>query len=261
MAAEPGVLVTRPEGQADKLMQGLRAAGLRPIHLPLLRIEALDPLPGEMRQRVQDLDLYDHVLFISANAARIGTACLEEFWPQWPAGQRYWAVGQSTAEVLEAKGLQVDRPESDMSSEGLLAMPGLADLSGQRSLIVRGEGGREHLAQVLTERGARVDALVCYRREPADYEAAALTEQIGDAPVDIVLISSGEGVETLTRLLRRGEHTNLARATLFAPSQRVAALATDLGWKQVETVENASDRAMLAAAKQWRDARFRETQL
>lgn len=260
MAADPVVLVTRPEGQADKLMQGLRAVGCRPVHLPLLRIESIDPLPGEMRQRVQDLDLYDHVLFISANAARIGVACLEDFWPQWPAGQRYWAVGQSTAEVLEAEGLQVDRPETDMSSEGLLAMPGLADLQNQRCLIVRGEGGREHLAQVLAERGARVDALVCYRRAPVDYEAWDLSARMGDEGVDLVLISSGEGVEILSRLLSNREHTNLTRATLFAPSDRVASLATDLGWQRVETVENASDSAMLAATKRWRDARFRETE-
>jgi uroporphyrinogen-III synthase len=258
MRAEPGVLVTRPEGQADGLIRGLQAAGCRPVHLPLLRIEAIDPLPGPMRQIVQDLDRYDHVLFISANAARCGLACLDEFWPQGPAGQRYWAVGQSTAAVLEARGLEVDRPESDMTSEGLLAMPGLADLRNQRCLIVRGEGGREHLAAELRKRGAQVDALVCYRRAAMEHDTQELKARIGDQPVDVVLISSGEGVEHLSRLLRNREQSNLAGATLFAPSDRVAALARDLGWPRVRAVENASDAAMLAAVKQWRDARLRE---
>lgn len=258
MAAEPGVLVTRPEGQADNLIRGLQAAGYRALHLPLLRVDAINPLPGLMRQRVQDLDLYDHVLFISANAARHGLSCLEAFWPQWPVGQRYWAVGASTAAVLEAHGLAVGRPAVDMSSEGLLALPGLADLGGQRCLIVRGEGGREHLASVLRERGAEVDSLVCYRREPVEHDARELRARVGDRPVDIVLISSGEGVEHLSRLLQNGEPSTLTNATLFAPSERVAALATDLGWPRVETVENASDAAMLAAVEQWREASLRE---
>lgn len=261
MAAEPGVLVTRPEGQADTLMQGLRRAGCRPLHLPLLSIEALKPLPGVMRQRVQDLDLYDHVLFISANAARIGLACLEDYWPQWPDGQRYWAVGKSTADVLESRGLRVIWPASDMSSEGLLALPGLSDLAGQRCLIVRGEGGRTYLADGLGERGAEVDALVCYRRQAVTYSDDSLRERLGNGSVEAVMISSGEGLEILTRLLQNREHTNLARATLFAPSERVANLASELGWLSVRTVENASDSAMLAAAEQWRDAYFREIQI
>ena len=261
MAAEPRVLVTRPEGQADTLMQGLRRAGWCPIHLPLLRIEAIDPLPGAMRQRVQDLDLYNHVLFISANAARIGLACLEDFWPQWPDGQQYWAVGKSTADVLESRGLRVRRPVSDMSSEGLLALPGLANLAGQRCLVVRGEGGRTYLADVLGERGAEVDALVCYRREAVSYSEHSLRERLAEGSVEAVMISSGEGLEILTRLLQNRERTNLPRATLFAPSERVASLASELGWSSVQTVENASDSAMLAAAQQWRDAYFREIQI
>jgi uroporphyrinogen-III synthase len=261
MAAEPAVLVTRPEGQGAELMAGLRAIGCRPVHLPLLAIEAIDPLPGATRQRVLDLDRYDHVLFISANAARIGLARIEDLWPQLPVQQRYWAVGESTASVLEAAGLRVERPATDMSSEGLLAMPGLQDLTGQRCLIVRGEGGREHLANSLEERGAQVDALVCYRRRALAYDPAALDRRLGGESLDLVLISSGEGVEALSGLLRDREHTNLARATLLAPSQRVAALARDHGWQRVQTVANASDRAMLAAVQQWCEARLGETQL
>jgi len=261
MAAEPRVLVTRPEGQGAVLIEGLRAAGCRPVHLPLLAIEAIDPLPGVMRQRLLDLDRYDHVLFISANAARIGLASFEDFWPQLPAGQRYWAVGESTAAVLEGAGLRVERPQRDMTSEGLLALAGLQAVSGQRCLIVRGEGGREYLARTLEERGAAVDALVCYRRRPVVYDARDLDRRLGEEPLDVVLISSAEGLEALSGLLRGREHLNLPVATVFAPSDRVAAVARELGWERVRTVANASDREMLAAVQRSVAPGLGETQL
>ncbi|EED31586.1 uroporphyrinogen-III synthase [gamma proteobacterium NOR5-3] len=260
MTAEQRVLVTRPAGQADSLMCSLRNAGFTPLHMPMLTIEAIDPLPGVQRQRVLDLDRYEHVIFVSANAARLGMACLGDYWPQLPQGQIYWAVGESTALCLEAEGLQVTRPASDMSSEGLLAMPGLADLRSQQVLIVKGEGGRKFLEQQLRERGAKVDSLECYRRSFAEHDAKACRDVIAMPELALILISSGEGLERLSGLLQPREHTNLARTTLLVPSPRVAQQASQLGWERVEQAENASDAAMLAAATTWRKTHLGETQ-
>ncbi|MDP5054724.1 MAG: uroporphyrinogen-III synthase, partial [Congregibacter sp.] len=174
--------------------------------------------------------------------------------------QIYWAVGESTALCLEAEGLEVARPQSDMSSEGLLAMPGLADLHSQRILIVKGEGGRRFLQERLAQRGAKVDLLECYRRGFAQDTAGLCKDLIANPTLDLVLISSGEGLERLSSLLRPREHTNLAKVTLLVPSVRVAKQASQLGWTRVESAENASDSAMLAAAKSWRNAHLRETQ-
>ena len=260
MGAERRVLVTRPADQAAALVAALQDAGWQTLHLPLLHIEPIDPLPAALRQRIIDLDRYDHLVFVSANAARIGLACFGDFWPQWPAGQRCWAVGESTARVLEAAGLTVVRPESDMSSEGLLALPGLADLAGQRVLIVRGEGGRDLIATTLRERGAVVDGFACYRRAPVPHDAAEVVARLQATPVDLIMASSGEGLELLTGLLRPREHTTLAAITLLVPSPRVAALARELGWRRARTAENASDPAMLAAAQRCYEARPGETQ-
>lgn len=257
MGAEWRVLVTRPAGQADGLIDALREAGWQPRHLPLLYIEAIEPLDGVMRQRILDLDRYDHLIFVSANAARIGCERIEELWPQWPVGQRYWAVGRSTSQVLERAGLAADCPDGDMSSEGLLALPGLARVRDRRCLIVRGEGGRTKIADTLRGRGAVVDDLCCYRRRMVAHEAAELAA-VGEHCPDLILISSGEGIEQLSGLLKPREHTNLAGATLLVPSGRVAKVAEGLGWRDVQTVDNASDAAMLAAAEHWRRQRVRE---
>jgi uroporphyrinogen-III synthase len=256
----PRVLVTRPAGQADGLLAALRAGGWQVAHLPLIAIEALDPLPPAARQRILDLDRYAHVIFVSANAARIGLEHMLDLWPQWPAQQRYWAVGASTAATLEAAGLRADSPASDMSSEGLLAMPGLVDVGGEACLLVRGEGGRTKIADTLRERGARVDELPCYRRDAVEYGQADMDELLRGGPIDLLLVSSGEGLEQLSRLLRPREGTNLAGTTLIAPSPRVASRARELGWRRVDIAENASDQAMLLAAERWREQRPGETQ-
>lgn len=254
MGAEGRVLVTRPAGQADGLIRALREAGWQTRHLPLLFIEPIEPLDGVMRQRILDLDRYDHLIFVSANAARIGCERIEELWPQWPVGQHYWAVGRSTAQLLAQAGLAATCPEVDMSSEGLLALEGLDGIRGQRCLLVRGEGGRTLIAETLRERGAEVDDLCCYRRGVVEYDEEALAA-VRDGSPDLLLVSSGEGLERLSGLLKPREHTNLAGATLLVPSARVAKVAERLGWRDVQTVENASDVAMLAAVEQWRRRR------
>lgn len=260
MGARARVLVTRPAGQADALLAALESRGFVAEHLPMLAIEPIDPLPGAERQRVLDLDRYQHLIFISANAARIGLARIDEFWPQLPAGQRYWAVGASTAAVLAGAGLAAESPRSDMSSEGLLAMPGLADAQGQRILLIKGEGGRDLLARALRERGAGVDTLCCYRRAPVGHDAGRIRELVDGSGLDIILISSGEGLALLSGLLQPREHTNLAGTTLVVPSPRVATQAQELGWQHIVCAENASDDAMLAAITDWHEAQLGETQ-
>lgn len=260
MSVEPRVLVTRPAGQADTLLGALRDEGFATLHWPLLRIEALEPLPATERQKLLDLDRYDHLVFISGNAARMGLRCIDDYWPQYPLGQRYWAVGETTARVLRAAGLEVDAPEIDMSSEGLLAMAGLARIDGQRVLIFKGEGGRDYLRQQLGQRGARVDTLSCYRRGRETLDPAVCQEQLAREPVQLMMVSSGDGLEHLSGLLRPRENTNLTALSLIAPSARVAEQARELGWVHVAVADNASDAAMLAAAQAWREAYLGETE-
>ena len=255
MHAEQRVLVTRPAGQADGLIACLRDLGLAVTHLPMLVLETIDPLPGADRQRLLDLDNYDDLIFISANAAQYGVAAIRDYWPQFPVRQQYWAVGASTAAVLSAEGLTAQYPASNMSSEGLLALPGLQDPGERRMLIIKGEGGRDALRAALAGRGARVDTLSCYRRRAPDLDAAEYRDAWGDDPPQLLLVSSGEGLENLARLLSPGENTNVAHTTIIVPSARVAEQADALGWRDIRRAENASDAAVLVAVEAWlRDA-------
>ena len=51
--------------------------------------------------------------------------------------------------MLEKQGLTVSYPRERMSSEALLALPELKNITGKKALIVRGAGGREIIAEGL----------------------------------------------------------------------------------------------------------------
>lgn len=252
MAAEPRVLVTRPEGQAAPLLALLRQAGYQPIHQPLLTLVPLPTLPPEQRQHLLELDCYQHVIFISANAVRFGMNCIEDCWPQLPVGIRWYAIGGTTAALLAEHGVVPITPGDAMSSEGLLAVAELQQVAAQRVLIVKGEGGRTTLRDSLSQRGASVDELACYRRQCPELAPDALAEILRAGPIEAVLLSSGEGLQNLLTLLSRVESTKFRDICLVVPSTRVAGMAREAGFRQVSAAANASDAAMLAALQQWR---------
>jgi uroporphyrinogen-III synthase len=246
------VLVTRPAGESsDTLCAALKAAGYEVHSQPLLELHALAQIPAPQRQLVLQLDSYQHVIFISANAVRFGMALLEDYWPQLPAALNWYAIGAATADVLARHGIAAITPGSVMSSEGLLAVPALAHVRDQRALIVKGEGGRDTLATELTRRGAAVDELACYRRSRPKLSAGELAAKMAHWGIDVIMLSSGEGLANLQVLLSPAETTKLKHIGLIVPSQRVAQLAREAGFEQVVTAENASDVAMLRALQTW----------
>ena len=247
----PRVLVTRPAGQADSLCAAVEARGCKVYSQPLLELRPLASLSPAQQQRIVDLDLYQHVIFISANAVRFGMDCIEDYWPQLPVGLNWYAVGERTARLLEDFGLEPITPGAAMSSEGLLALPGLQAVADQRVLIVKGEGGRATLCEELSGRGARVDELACYRRCRPDIPPGELGVKLERWRIQLVMISSGEGFANMQALLSSQETTKFTHVCLIVPSERVARMVREAGYDRVVIAENASDAAMLRALEEW----------
>lgn len=180
------VLNPRPAAQAQALTGALQTAGAEVLALPLLAIETL-PLAPAQERLLLDLDRYDGVICVSPNAARLGLAAVADFWPQWPWQLPLLAVGRATAAVLEDAALSVQTPAQE-DSEGLLQLPRLQAVAGQRWLLLRGDEGRELVPDTLRARGAEVDVLPLYRRILPD--VAALGWQARARDPDVVLLTS-----------------------------------------------------------------------
>lgn len=220
-----GVLITRPAGQAMGMQARLRALGADPVLFPTLDI--LPPADtATLAWRLAALADYDLVVFVSPTAVQYGLAGI----PVWPGGPRAAGIGQGTAAALRAAGIApVLAPSEGGDSEHLLALPELADMTGRRVLIFRGEGGRELLAKSLTTRGASVDYAECYRRDLPRSDPAPLLAIWRHGGIQAVTVLSSQSLDNLFTLL--GDHNaGLICATpLFAPHPRIAAHAGRLG--------------------------------
>src|SRR5262245_33163327 len=213
-----GILVTRPAGQAQRLATLVEAAGGRAIPFPALEIEPLErPLPP--------LEEFDLLVFVSPTAVQCAADRIQD------ASVRVAAVGSGTRRELEARGFaEVLAPQEGGDSEALLALAELQDVEGRRILVVRGEGGRELLADTLAARGAQVEYFECYRRVLPRADTAPLRSAWDRGEVDAVTVSSSEALDNLIELVGAAR---LAGKPLFANHTRVAARARDAGLPEV----------------------------
>lgn len=244
------VLVTRPKGREVELVAALQEAGFNPVYYPVLEIAPLlesDPAFGALKNRVLDLDLYQHIIFVSMNAVEYGMYWFDMYWPQLPVQQSYYAIGEATAKALAAYNVSVIGSESiAMNSEALIQVGALQQISGDKVLIVRGVGGRDYLYDHLTARGASVEYLQCYRRglpQCCDYSVKQL---LVEQDVDVICANSGESLTNLCTLY--GEPlAHLLSLPIVVPGKRVATLAEQKGFTEVICAENAGTHATLKA--------------
>ena len=244
------LLLTRPADESAVLGSLLAEQGIFSSSLPLLDIVPI-PVSGTMREAFQDLDRYCAVIVVSKPAARIGVELLDRFGPQSPCA-KWFSVGAATAQILEGRGLDVSFPAQGDDSEALLELAALSEAVARpdpRVLILRGEGGRELLAERLRERGASVEYLELYRRELPQYPAAALGQRIEVERLNALVVSSGQGFEHLHQLAGDA-WPQLARLPLFVPSPRVAELARTAGAQTVVDCRGASAAALLTALRE-----------
>jgi uroporphyrinogen-III synthase len=244
------VLVTRPVDQAERLCRLLTEAGHECVRLPLIEIRpAVDPAP--LAVLADTLDDYDLAVFISVNAVQAGLdAVLAR--RSWPAHTRIAAVGARTAEAVRAHGLEVDLlPAHSFNSEALLALDELADMQGQRVVILRGNGGRDLLRDTLRARGAQVDYVEVYRRVCPDVDDATLERLLQPGYLDCITITSNEALQNLESLAGPGRRAALHRIPLVVIGARQAHLARELGYAPAARVAaHAGDEYIVAALGQ-----------
>jgi uroporphyrinogen-III synthase len=240
------VLLTRPCEECAVQAQALAEQGVFAASLPLLAIEPL-PVTAAQLETLADLGRYNAVIVVSKPAARLALSQVEGN----PCVTAWFSVGAGTAAILQERGLHVTYPETGDDSEALLNLAQLrAAVAGPRPrlLIIRGEGGREALAEHLRGQGVTVEYLQLYRRSVPTYPSGALAARIASERLNAVVVSSGQGFQHLHQLA--GEQWPKIRALpLFVPSPRVAALAREAGAMNVVDCRGANTSALLAALR------------
>ncbi len=265
VSARPRLIVTRPAAQAADWVAALQAQGLAAVALPLLRI--LPPADARpLHQAWASLPGTALAMFVSPNAVQHFFAARPPG-AGWPADTRAGCVGPGTAAALLAAGLDVQQllqPAADsvqFDSEALWAQLQARPWAGARVLVVRGEGGRDWLADQLQAQGAALAFVAAYRRAPPLLDAAeqALLAQARASPAAYAwLFSSSEALRQLTALTAMGMAPPAApvppapwdAAWALATHPRIAQTARDAGFGRVDTVPATAP----ALARWWREA-------
>ncbi len=242
-----GILVTRPERQAEGLCRLIEAQGGRAIRCPTLEIlPPRDPAPA--LAVIDHLDGYELAIFTSANAVNLGLELLLSRHPL-PSGWRLFAIGKATARALAEYGIGACRtPEPGADSEALLALPELQAVAGKGIVIFRGEGGREALGDTLRARGARIGHAIVYRRSKPAFCPDDLLQYWTRGEIQAVIATSNENLQNLFAMVGAAGQPWLLNTPLVVVSERARSLALQLGFSQPPLLaREASDAAIVQA--------------
>jgi uroporphyrinogen III methyltransferase/synthase len=264
-------VLTRPDGQSAALASQLADAGCDVLEFPLIDIAPLDD-PAPLDAALASLADYALVIFVSPNAI---DRALERYGAIWPNALPVGVVGPGSVAALARHGIAAPAhrviapaPAADggapqYDSEHLYAsieaaFGGAAALAGKRVLIVRGDGGREWLADTLRAAGADVTLVAAYRRvvpEPRIGAWERVHALLGGAP-HAWLVTSSEGVRNLNELahahLTAAEIDALKRAPFVTPHSRIAQTARALGFDRI-TLTGAGDERIVRAFRTMAD--------
>lgn len=241
------ILVTRPAAKSEQLANTLNAlAGVGHVEVePLFSYQEGSDL-ATLAERIARYQKAQHPKFIFVSQQAVTAAFNKLPLAHWPQQSDYIAVGKGTQKALEQIGIkEVLIPDREETSEGLLALPELTEVSNKKILIVRGESGRELLKTALTERGAQVEYAQVYKRVWHTFtkEQVASWQQLA---LNTAVITSKESLEHWAETL--GSSAEYWQQTLLiVASERIANRAKALGFKRVIDAKGASDKAIVSA--------------
>jgi len=261
------LIVTRPREQAGAAVAALRSRGVDAVSLPLIGIEAIvgptseaavapeggvAPGPGagheearaaqSLRQAWQRLPSCRLVMFVSANAVMHFFAAAPPG-AAWPVGTLAGSTGPGTTAALLQAGVPpacVREPGAEavrLDTETLWQLRlSRLDWRGAQVLVVRGEGGRDWLADTLRGAGAAVDFVAAYRRVLPRWsaeEAARLAVAEAHPLAHAWHFASSEAAHNLPRLAPGG---GWRASRALATHPRIAQAVREIGFGQVDLI-------------------------
>jgi len=247
MLAVPATLrliVTRPAVQAAEWVQQLSALDVNAVALPLIDIAAVSNLAA-LHQAWLELPRYALVMFVSANAV-VRFFAAAPAGVVWPGTVRAGATGPGTTAALATAGVpssHIVAPGAaavQFDSEALWAKLAHENWPGREVLVVRGEDGRDWLAETLAAAGARVDFVAAYARAAPAWRAdalALLASALAQPRQHLWHFSSSQAVSHLAAQGQRlAVPADWSASVAVASHPRIVQAAWECGFGQVDRV-------------------------
>ena len=225
------VWVTRTEPGASRMAAVLEREGIGCLVAPVLDIVPIgQPLPGGS---------YDLAVFVSEHAAALATEAGFD-----GQADRVVGIGEPAVAVLRERCPVHSRIALATSADCVLRMLDGWSERPARTLIAKGEGGRDLIEQHLRRAGGSVVEWNAYRRVPV------APSVVPDA-LSAIVCSSGEGVRAAATVwfAARGRPD----VHMFVPSRRAESVALEAGFQAVHVTNGAAPKAVAAAINAMKD--------
>lgn len=236
------VLITRPDKAGRVLAQQLKSVGIDAWCQPFF-----DYLPFANKEKTQKLIKQNPqaiIIFVSVAAVEFAHHTVNfSHWQQ----KIIIAVGDATKTALKNLGVNAISPELH-TSEGLLTLDALHETktNNQTIIIVRGDGGREHLAQQLNLRGANIHYLESYQKVWLPLTQNHV-RQWKNQQINCIVITSNALLESIVHLIKNSDSYWQTTCLWVVASSRIAKRAKELGLENIVNANGANDQAMLSA--------------
>lgn len=239
------VLITRPEPQCRDLANALKQVGYKSICQPFFSYQAHQSI--EKLQKLLNEHSEPWLIFVSVSAVNFALKTLPIC--HWQAS-KIFAIGNATKKALELNGCTDVISPIRQDSEGLLKLADFnEDVKDKSIIIIRGDGGRELIANTLTSRGANVHYFESYQRIWTKFDEGDVVSW-RKININCIVITSNALLESVVQLLlNQSEHDSYWQYNCLwvVASNRIAEQAKRLGIKHVVCAEGANDNAILAA--------------
>lgn len=211
------LIILRPEPGASASLERAKALGLDAMAIPLFKVQPVAWTPP-------DPDNFDAVLATSANAMRYGGPGLDRF-----RHLSLHAVGEATAEAARETGF------AQVSAGGSNVEALLNSLPAELGLFHPCGRDRRDLS------GARqtITSVPVYAAE-----ALPMPEGIAVVADAVIAVHSPRAGSRLAELIHSNDRSSVRIAAISA----AAAAATGMGWAEVNSAAEPSDRALLELA-------------
>jgi uroporphyrinogen-III synthase len=247
------VIITRPLAQAEVFAQQVVAIGRKAEIFPLLEIQALIDTSA-LDETLLQLAKFALVAFVSPNAVH----ALFSRIPRLPEGLAIAVMGAGSRIALAEYGVNDDNariispihPERT-DSETLLEALDVSALEGREVLIVRGESGRELLADALRSHGVSVTQIAAYQRViPKFTPQKQKMLKLMLARENDWIVTSSEALRNLISWLKKLDLDNavakMQHQHIYVPHARIAETAGILGFQFI-TLTGSGDESLLVA--------------
>lgn len=228
------LLVTRPEPDASRTAEALRAHGHDVLVAPLLAMLTI---------AADFAGPYDGVLMTSANAAR---ALASHPRAHELTRLTCFTVGNRSAEAARAAGFG-EAVSADGALDDLVELVARRVASSGKLLYLAGEDRAGDVAGDLARRGIAVDTAVVYQALTAEKLPAHLSQALEQGSLDGALHYSRRSVATLlTHAGRAGAAGALRNVVHYCLSADVAAPLREAGATHIEIAARPDEASLLA---------------